>query len=473
MGASESVQCERANRPYQANEEKDVGIGDVINRSLEVGYCANGRTYSWTPLHDVMNRGMFRAARSLVRTHKASVNHRSCNKWLVPLAVAMRKKQLDMVDFLIQEGALVSLIDSNHCSALHYACELDFPLNYIKKFIELGCDLTMENVSRESAYQVAKRLNRSDIVSYLVSIGADKADYSDTRLYDTIREGRLEDADEIMVKDPSSINSRCRQHTTPLHIAALYNHLRTIRQLVQRGAKIDAMRPHDLATPLYFAIFGRKLESVRELISLGASVNCRANYHEFPLHSASFDDQIDIVNVLLDAGASIDARDYLSQTALHIACYYERKDMASLLIDRGADMEAKTDTGYTPLHSSVINGRLDSVKLLVERGANLETKALNGMTPLNLAVLYDRLRVVRYLIEQGADVESSNRLSRRPLHSACEPEPRIDILKLLLKSGVSFDETDAGGLTALDLTVKNKDLDKFLLLVKWRLNDDG
>jgi len=130
------------------------------------------------------------------------------------------------------------------------------------------------------------------------------------------------------------------------------------------------------------------LGKVRELIERGADVNARDNSGGTPLHWAAGIGRLDVARLLIEHGAYVDARDNYGWTPLHVAAYWGYVEVARLLIEHGADVNARDNDGRTPLHAAASSGWshcVEVVKLLLEQGADVYAKDKEGRTPMDLA----------------------------------------------------------------------------------------
>lgn len=119
-----------------------------------------------------------------------------------------------------------------------------------------------------------------------------------------------------------------------------------VRQLMQNGAPFTT---DWLGTsPLHLAAQYGHLSTVKVLLQAGISRDARTKVDRTPLHIAAAEGHANIVDVLIRNGASINARDMLEMTALHWAMEHNRQDVADLLIKNGADLYAYSKFGKTP-----------------------------------------------------------------------------------------------------------------------------
>jgi ankyrin repeat protein len=120
------------------------------------------------------------------------------------------------------------------------------------------------------------------------------------------------------------------------------------RKRAQRAADVNALSP-DGFPPLGLAIFFRHPELARDLIERGADVNAAAKNPQrvAPVHAAAAVRDHATMKLLLDRGADPNARQQNGFTAFHSAASRGDIEMAKLLLANGADAAAKTDDGLT------------------------------------------------------------------------------------------------------------------------------
>src|SRR5580698_5076876 len=152
---------------------------------------------------------------------------------------------------------------------------------------------------------------------------------------DFFRAIRAGDSESLRRLAAASVNVKDRLDTTPLHYAALYGNLESVRILLDRGANLNARNKSD-ATPLIFAAYN--FEKTRLLVEKGADVNAHSSRGMTPLKvAASVHGNIATLRYLLDKGAEVKQIDESGADALQIAALKGDADMVRLLLEKGAD----------------------------------------------------------------------------------------------------------------------------------------
>jgi hypothetical protein len=123
---------------------------------------------------------------------------------------------------------------------------------------------------------------------------------------------------------------------------------------------------------------------VRELLRKGANVNAKhGDYDSTPLHVAALWGHAEVARLLLDHGADVNSRSKDGWTPLHYAAAFGYADVARLLLERGADPSIKDDKGRTPLDVARERGYEEVVRVIEEykRGVGVKVPATSVGTP--------------------------------------------------------------------------------------------
>ena len=131
--------------------------------------------------------------------------------------------------------------------------------------------------------------------------------------------------------------------------------------LLKRDPKLLQAYSDDGFPSLGLAIFFQHGELARELIQRGANVNAAARNSQkvAPVHAAATVRDRETMKVLLERGADPNARQQLGFTPLHSAASRGDVEMAKLLLQNGADPNAKTDDGKNSIDIAEKYGQPD------------------------------------------------------------------------------------------------------------------
>ncbi|XP_013869093.1 protein phosphatase 1 regulatory subunit 12A isoform X2 [Austrofundulus limnaeus] len=180
------------------------------------------------------------------------------------------------------------------------------------------------------------------------------------------------------------------------------------------------------------------------------------------------------VATLLRQGADINHANIDGLTALHQACIDENAEMVQFLVENGSDINRGDNEGWTPLHAAASCGFIQIAKYLIEHGANVGVINSEGELPLDVASEDVMERLLRAEIKkQGIDVDKARKEEERIMlqdalavkegGGVLRPHPNtkatalhvasakgyIEVLKVLLQTGVNVDSRDIDGWTPL------------------------
>lgn len=149
--------------------------------------------------------------------------------------------------------------------------------------------------------------------------------------------GDLAQVRTMLTADPKLVHAMSSDGFTPLHLAAFFGQPAVVRELLGRGAPVDAVSENAMqVTPLHSAVAGGNAEATGALVEAGARVNVRQRHGWTPLHSVA----------------------QQGDTA-----------MAQLLVKRGADPSARNDDGSTPARLAQQGGHLELARFLEQQSA--------------------------------------------------------------------------------------------------------
>lgn len=203
-------------------------------------------------------------------------------------------------------------------------------------------------------------------------------------------------------------NGKDRWNRRPLLMAAQYGECSLVKQLLERGAEVNAGRSQ--LTPIALAAANDRHEVVEVLRQAGAELTTVAcvylgerravalapiviDEEGTPLfHHAAQALNAELVMDLLARDEDVDVIDSRRETALHRLADLRRTTgakaatIAQLLLDRGANVNARNHAGVTPLHLAIRARNLPVAQVLLQHGADPNAVDQRGSTPLRRAM---------------------------------------------------------------------------------------
>jgi ankyrin repeat protein len=292
-------------------------------------------------------------------------------------------------------------------------------------------------------------------------------------MVDALHNGSQADFMKAAVADPSLLNARGPEGSTPFMYAVLYTNVTTLSQLLKMGADPNVHNDAN-ATALMWA--AHDLEKTRLLLDHGANVNAISDDLRTPLMiAARRPGGAPIVNLLLEHGANPNPNshpDAASSPLLEAATVGDAATF-ELLLQHGAKI--KTDAEFV-LSMSVSTRCTRCVDLAV---AKITDKDVYTASLQDTAV-YGDTRSLRIMLDHGADVKAFDLFGRTALmYAAASDVLPLDSVKLLVERGADVNarsrHTKAGdaGLTVLDMAKRHGNTPVLEFLVASGAKDSG
>ncbi len=155
-----------------------------------------------------------------------------------------------------------------------------------------------------------------------------------------------------------------------------------IRELVERGADVDFINPHENPKTPPFLNASGMLENLKE----------QDHFTQSQIDSMEIE-AVKIVKYLAKKGANIHAvSSYDNMNALHLAACGGREKIIPVLVKMGLDINEADSIGGTPLIHAIGAGDLATVKAIVKCGADINICTPDGNSPLDWAMAYARAK---------------------------------------------------------------------------------
>ncbi|ETN67996.1 ga binding protein beta chain (transcription factor e4tf1-47) [Anopheles darlingi] len=135
-----------------------------------------------------------------------------------------------------------------------------------------------------------------------------------------------------------------------------------VHELMSRGAPFTADWLG--TTPLHLAARYNHIETSRVLLRAGISKDSKTKVDRTPLHLAVFHGNIEIVELLLSHKCEVDAKDMLKMTALHWGVERKHTKIVEMLLQYGADPNVVSKFGKTPIQLATESDQPNLVRLM-------------------------------------------------------------------------------------------------------------
>ncbi len=277
-----------------------------------------------------------------------------------------------------------------------------------------------------------------------------------TAFFSAIRSREDKTVERMIAADPKLVEARDLANSTPLHIAAAYGTVTTMKTLIDKGADVNAKNQR-MSTPLAWALYDEA--RVKLLLTHRADVNARlVDGSPILRQAAILGNSNRVLHLLLDQHADPNIATATGLTPLMAAANRGNVEAMQMLLAKGAKTDAKSAGGASALIFAAGSGQPAAVELLLEKGADPNAKTKRGETALNAAATQGVEESVRLLIARGAMVNTQDERGYSPLmHAAASDTVPVGTVKLLLASGADAKFTAEYEGTAASLAAKRGD----------------
>ena len=342
------------------------------------------------------------------------------------------------VDMIAQKSADVNAAEADGSTALLWAANLN-DADLVTRLLKAGANPNVHNQLGSTPLAEAAFNANTGMVKALLDAGADpNAAGPDGQppLMIVSRTSTLAAAKLLLDQGANPHAKEAQRGQTALMWAAAESQGAMMRELLARGAEVDAKSATDLMTPLVSSepraqprppggmtalLFSARegcMDCVKALVEKGAKIDLPDPEGVTPLISALFNAHFDVAKYLIDKGANIDRWDWWGRSPLYLAVDYNtlphggRPDQPSLddtlpidiiriLLEKGANPNLQlkllppyratgadrgvdqmlTVGGATPLLRAAKAQDAPAIKLLLEHGAIVDLPNVQGMTP--------------------------------------------------------------------------------------------
>ena len=439
----------------------DLRICRVVLRNYNVDINARD-DYGFTVLHSAAGSGHSELLQYLIENgsevFSKTENGRNC------LHVAAEKGHLKICRMLLQSYNFVNHErDDDGLTVLHSAV-LSGELELLQYLIENGSDVFSKTKDGRSCLHLAAEQGDLNICRMLLQnynfVIQEADDDGLTVLHSAVLSGELELL-QYLIENGSDVFSKTKDGRSCLHLAAEQGDLNICRMLLQNYNFVIQEADDDGFTVLHSAALGGDLALLQYLIKNGSEVFSKTKDGRNCLHLAAEKGHLNICRALLENyNFDIHARDDDMFTVLLRAACSDDLKLLEYLIENGSDLFSKTKDGRSCLHLAAQNGHLEICEALLQK-YNFDIHATEDFswTALHGAAWIGDLELLEYLIENGSDIFSETKDGRSCLHLAAE-RGHFKICKALLqKYNIDIHATDDSSWTALHGAAWSGDLE--------------
>nr|XP_033809212.1 uncharacterized protein LOC117364282 isoform X3 [Geotrypetes seraphini] len=354
----------------------------------------------------------------------------------------------ETVELLLENGALVNT--KNKCGHTPFFLAVQsYHRNICKLLIEWGCDLHDKDNRNQTAMDVIRNEEMKNFI-----IGHSSFCSS---MVKSVLEGKMEKVQMVVERHKQgnkllqSLQSRCIDGSTLLHVAAYFGERDLIKELLDLKVNVNVL-DYKGATALHRC---RDKKTVQLLLSYGADINWIDFDGNSALHKLSYEatgekDQLDCLQFLLSFKSS-EIWNKKGLLPIQCAAMQGRTEVIQLMLEGNENVRKDTEEillksqTLSPLYLAVANGHLECAKWLASKSFTLNP---GEGVDLMFSILFedvnvkDNIQTLDFLAKSGVKLDTLSKNGNSVLHLAALRNETYEILTKLLSSGAYVEVTD-------------------------------
>lgn len=236
--------------------------------------------------------------------------------------------------------------------------------------------------------------------------------------------------------------------------------------MLENGADVSLQTKQSQETAFHYSAIAGNNDVLTEMLKhmtatdIQKALNRQSSVGWTPLLIACNRGHMELVSNLLANHARVDVFDNESRSALHLAAERGFLQVCDALLTNKAFINSKSRVGRTALHLAAMNGFTHLVKFLIRNhNAVIDILTLRKQTPLHLAAANGQIEVCKLLLELGASYDATDDLGQKPIHVAAQNN-FSEVVKLFLQqhpnlvNGTSKDGNTCAHIAAMQGSVK-------------------
>ena len=330
-----------------------------------------------------------------------------------PLMVAVTSPNvgLDMMQFLINQGADINAVDEETQKTVLGLAVRTGNLDKVQLLLEAGADIRYQTSS-----------------SYDVLIDA-------VHGRDIAKDPHLIPLLNLLIERGAKVNGVSRYGESALWVTSRVGRFDAVQVLLAAGADAESLGWTELMSAIAF----EPLATVQKLLEQGADLTVRDCWLRTPwLLSLQMGD-VEKAKLLLAAGANPHDVGMSGKTALMYAIESDRPEIVQWLVEQGWKIEVPDEFGDTPLMVAASRGATDCVRILIQHGADSKRANHCNDTAIKVAA---NLPIVRLLVNAGEDMSEINDDMRKILTGVGGEELQLSLEQYLTGRYRRFGQTN-------------------------------
>ena len=390
---------------------------------------------------------------------------------------AAYKDNIEMMQFLLKNGADMSVVDSHGYSLLNFSATTGQLNPKLYDFcIENGADPKKEknHDGANALLLVAPYIKDPSLIDYFTSkgINIESTDNDGNGIFNyAAKAGNIQLID-YLIKQGVTFKKLSQQGENAMIFASRgtrsnTNTLDFYHYLENLGVSPNITSKNGV-TPLHaIAYRGKDTTIFNYFLSKGVNINQADNNGNTPFMNAAYMNDVSIVTLLSDHVTDINHKNKKGMTALSNAIQRNSIDVINFLLEIGADVHIRDKKGNTLsyyLIKSLRDKNLDTFKqkvaILSEKGFDVTQHQQDGNSLFHLAVETNNTDLVQWVHSHNLNINTKNNNGLTPLQKVVMSAKDAKMIQLLVSLGADKTVKTDFGESTYDLALENELLRK-------------
>ena len=389
---------------------------------------------------------------------------------------AAYKDNLEMLQYLVDNGAKTNIIDHHGYSILNFAAVTGQQNHILYDFlISHGADITETNRNGANPLLLVSPFLKDDkLINYFTNKGIDfnsKDDDGNGIFNYAVKKGNIQVLD-LLIKKGADYKTPSKNGSNAFIFASQgtrgsSNKLLTYKYLENLGLQPN-ITTDDGFTPLHALAYNNKdINIFKYFIEKGLDINQSDMNGNTAFLNAAHKNNIEIITFLSNYVNDINEINKNGQTALMGAVETNTLEVINFLINKKSNISIKDNDNNTLVYyliesydekdPNIFNKKL---KKLLNKGLKINKNQSKGQTLWHLAVKKNNLQLLEQISSFNNFLNQKNEEGLTPIHLAAMKATDTEILKFLMEKGADITIKTDYDESVFDLAYENELLQK-------------
>ncbi|XP_058794419.1 poly [ADP-ribose] polymerase tankyrase-like [Phymastichus coffea] len=369
----------------------------------------------------------------------------------------------DSIKFFIESGHDINAQDSVGRTPLMWAIKAR-NIDTIEALLEAGADMFLLNKNCMSAVDMFFSDPSIQIIVHKIFINAME---------------KICCTDEEIIRRIT--NTNCN-----LYQATFFKRIKVIEHLIEQGYSIHSTHPVTNQTALHVAVMLEDVETARILLKHGINYNAIDFYslnvlgYLYRFNNEHTIEKLQLLEMLLDSGVCATSYNQNGAFQIDSTLIWGSAEAVRLVLESDIDLAAEDTTNQNFFHYLATNNAPNIANVLkphIQKFKFRLNKAEDkwNQSPLHKAIVSTNVGMLKLLLKCGAEVNNRDRLGYTPIYRSCNKimtrneDDNIQCIELLLQYNADaqllMDEERSTPSTILDYPLRNNHYGRIKIIV--------